>query len=325
MSCSESISNNSKVGLIAENGKFVSNPQFDGGPIDYGLKILVGLTQYYSIETGISIEERIIRKWQVESFESPAADSMAQVRIKAVDTITIVDNAIAAYLGTHNLDSIKAILKSKIEDYKEQQKDMAAMTSLVFFKNGLAVFYSGPQSDTSKWFIVGKNKLVLAPYNDAQRRAGAKVDTAIIESIGSGKVRLKINQGKNFMYTNMRTFTKDDSVKANEVLQKQQQLMQAQVNRNQRVQSNAMANSPSVRFPNTSERLLTKRELSRYSRWELKIMRNEIFAKYGYIFKSEDLRNYFNKQSWYKPRYSDVSDKLTAIEKENVATIKSME
>jgi len=190
-------------------------------------------------------KDQIIGKWQVDSFESPAADSMAQVRIKAIDTITTVDSAMAAFMNTYNLDSIKSILKSHVNDYKEQQKDMAAMTSLAFFKDSIAVFYSGPQSDTSKWAIVDKNKLVLSPYTQAQRQAGAKADTAIIESIGNGKVRLKINQGKNFMYTNLRTFTKDDSIKANEILNKQQQMMQEQIQKMQQMQQAQAANKQS--------------------------------------------------------------------------------
>ncbi len=81
----------------------------------------------------------------------------------------------------------------------------------------------------------------------------------------------------------------------------------------------------SLRFPEASDRILSRSELAGYSSWDLRIMRNEIFAKYGYIFKSEDLRNYFSQQSWYKPRYSDVSGRLTSTERQNAATIKSME
>jgi hypothetical protein len=77
--------------------------------------------------------------------------------------------------------------------------------------------------------------------------------------------------------------------------------------------------------PETSERILTRSEIEGYSGWELRIMRNEIYAKHGYIFKSEDLSKYFNKKSWYEPRFNDVSDQLTPIEKENVTIIKSME
>jgi hypothetical protein len=54
---------------------------------------------------------------------------------------------------------------------------------------------------------------------------------------------------------------------------------------------------------------------------KLSIARNEIFARYGYIFKSEELRNYFSNQEWYSPRYSDVTLYLTDIEKNNIEKI----
>jgi len=62
-----------------------------------------------------------------------------------------------------------------------------------------------------------------------------------------------------------------------------------------------------------------------YSKDELKIMRNEIFARHGYIFKTDDLKSYFSKQKWYKPERENVDDLLSIIEKKNVATIKSAE
>jgi len=58
---------------------------------------------------------------------------------------------------------------------------------------------------------------------------------------------------------------------------------------------------------------------------ELRIMRNEIFAVYGYIFNSEDLANHFNKQTWYEPLYKNVDDKLTEIDKYNINLIKEFE
>lgn len=38
----------------------------------------------------------------------------------------------------------------------------------------------------------------------------------------------------------------------------------------------------------------------------LRILRNKLFAKYGYKFKSSELQNYFNSKSWYKinPNYN---------------------
>lgn len=67
--------------------------------------------------------------------------------------------------------------------------------------------------------------------------------------------------------------------------------------------------------------LLTERYLWGKSKEELRIMRNEIFARYGYIFKSQDLKTYFEKQKWYKPLSENVEDKLTEIDKKNIALI----
>jgi hypothetical protein len=78
-------------------------------------------------------------------------------------------------------------------------------------------------------------------------------------------------------------------------------------------------------YPEASERKLTYEELSRLNKRELRIMRNEIFARYGYIFKSQDLKSHFSYQSWYQPLYDDVTNRLTKIEKENAEYIKNFE
>jgi hypothetical protein len=54
---------------------------------------------------------------------------------------------------------------------------------------------------------------------------------------------------------------------------------------------------------------------------DLDLMRNEIFADYGYKFKTEKWQNYFGGKAWYKPLYNDVNDKLTETDKINVQTI----
>jgi hypothetical protein len=79
------------------------------------------------------------------------------------------------------------------------------------------------------------------------------------------------------------------------------------------------------KYPEASSRLLTSEDLTGKTIWELKIMRNEIFAKYGYKFKSEDMKEYFGKQKWYKPEYDDVKSKFTEIENANIKMIKQYE
>jgi serine/threonine-protein kinase len=79
------------------------------------------------------------------------------------------------------------------------------------------------------------------------------------------------------------------------------------------------------RFPEASTRLLVPSEFVKRSEWDLRIMRNEIFARHGYIFKSADMQNYFVRQRWYHPRHNDVSGLLSDIEASNVKIIKSSE
>ena len=54
---------------------------------------------------------------------------------------------------------------------------------------------------------------------------------------------------------------------------------------------------------------------------DLDIMRNEIFAEYGYRFQSEKWQKYFSNKKWYKPRYDNVDDQLTEIDKANIKVI----
>lgn len=52
-------------------------------------------------------------------------------------------------------------------------------------------------------------------------------------------------------------------------------------------------------LPESDSRKYSKSELAGLSNWELYVARNEIFARHGRGFKSEDLVTYFNAKSWY--------------------------
>jgi len=58
---------------------------------------------------------------------------------------------------------------------------------------------------------------------------------------------------------------------------------------------------------------------------ELRLKRNEIFARHGYIFRSQDLKDYFSNFEWYKPAYQNVDSLLTENDKANVKLILEME
>lgn len=73
------------------------------------------------------------------------------------------------------------------------------------------------------------------------------------------------------------------------------------------------------------ERLVTETDLVGLDAEDLRIMRNWIFARHGYIFKSQELNDYFNQFPWYNPRYTDVSSMLSDVEIKNAEFIKRHE
>jgi len=82
----------------------------------------------------------------------------------------------------------------------------------------------------------------------------------------------------------------------------------------------------SGKYAVASTQELNPDELRKMSSEELKIMRNEIFARYGYIFKEGgEMEKYFKKQRWYQPQHTDVNDFLTSLEKRNIRLIKTEE
>lgn len=82
---------------------------------------------------------------------------------------------------------------------------------------------------------------------------------------------------------------------------------------------------PQGLYPQASLRYLTPSDLYGMSKWDLRVMRNEILARYGYIFKTSAMSNYFIMQGWYTPRYTDVSSMITPMEWQNIELIKEFE
>jgi hypothetical protein len=75
-----------------------------------------------------------------------------------------------------------------------------------------------------------------------------------------------------------------------------------------------------------SQRKVFESQLKNYNLKELRLMRNEIFAAYGYIFKSDDLREYFESKNWCNPSISNINEiMLTETELENIETLLKLE
>lgn len=78
-----------------------------------------------------------------------------------------------------------------------------------------------------------------------------------------------------------------------------------------------------VVIPDSSERLLTPADIANFGLLELRIARNEIFARHGFRFKDPRLARHFGQFDWYRPTSDNVQ--LSATEKANVSLLKSAE
>jgi YARHG domain/TIR domain len=76
-------------------------------------------------------------------------------------------------------------------------------------------------------------------------------------------------------------------------------------------------------FPDSDQRLLGDADLKGMSLVELRLARNEIFARRGRFFVDQTLAGYFSQFPWYHPRQVDVD--LSPLETTNVNTIELAE
>jgi len=80
-------------------------------------------------------------------------------------------------------------------------------------------------------------------------------------------------------------------------------------------------------WPWTSSRPVTEADVGPLTFQQLEIMRNEIYARHGWVFARQDLRAYFASQPWYRPRggpgereyvNAQVEAELSPMERENI-------
>jgi hypothetical protein len=79
------------------------------------------------------------------------------------------------------------------------------------------------------------------------------------------------------------------------------------------------------KYPQASNRLLTKDDVENLLPAELEFMRNEIYARHGYSFKDREDRMQFDSIDWYIPMGIDIRDKLTDIEVQNIDLVYTYE
>lgn len=82
-------------------------------------------------------------------------------------------------------------------------------------------------------------------------------------------------------------------------------------------------------LPTSATVQLTEADLAGLTKEQLRLARNEIYARYGMIFGVEDLDNYFATKSWYQAKYTSSqfydAVEMTMIEEANINLISSVE
>lgn len=85
-------------------------------------------------------------------------------------------------------------------------------------------------------------------------------------------------------------------------------------------------------LPSSSTKLLTNSDIAGLSLKELNYAKNEIYARHGRKFDSNELRTYFESKSWYEGRYSAAdfdnnysAELLSDTERKNAEFLKSAE
>ncbi|MCF3109175.1 YARHG domain-containing protein [Niabella sp. CC-SYL272] len=76
---------------------------------------------------------------------------------------------------------------------------------------------------------------------------------------------------------------------------------------------------------NGSTEEFSEKQLKNLKKLDLEIIRNTIFARHGYSFKSKGVRQFFDQVDWYVPVTNSIDGVLTEVEQKNVALLKRFE
>jgi uncharacterized membrane protein YvbJ len=65
-------------------------------------------------------------------------------------------------------------------------------------------------------------------------------------------------------------------------------------------------------LPDSDKKFLSEGDIASLTKEELRLARNEIYARHGYVFKSADLQKYFSSKPWYhaNPAYHNSLSKI---------------
>ena len=81
----------------------------------------------------------------------------------------------------------------------------------------------------------------------------------------------------------------------------------------------------SGRYDFAGQVLLYGNDIYDYDETALRLMRNSIYARHGYVFQSSDLQEYFGNEPWYKPCENNNEIQFSLLERLNIQLIQNRE
>lgn len=143
----------------------------------------------------------------------------------------------------------------------------------------------------------------------AMSKPAAGSDTAVLESSGSSTA--------NTTTTNTNTTTStNDKGNGNGSFYKTTTVKHASLSKDLR------SKYPGE-FPEGSAKVLTDKDVKFLSRWGLKVMLNEIYARHGMKFSDNELQGHFSRQLWYHAKTDNVDNNLSNTERRNIEFIQN--
>ena len=148
----------------------------------------------------------------------------------------------------------------------------------------------------------------------------------LISSLGKDKGKEDSDENSNQVEQQQNEDAANDSVENQD---NQDADVQDQDEQSQDDVQNEVADDSEYILPESNTRLLTEADLSGLTKEQLRLARNEMFARYGMIFGVDDLDAYFSSKTWYEPKiassefYDQVEMSMT--EEKNLILIQEME
>ena len=92
-----------------------------------------------------------------------------------------------------------------------------------------------------------------------------------------------------------------------------------------RLAPDELGRAPALDPRDALERLATLDELGDFSRRDLRILRNTVYARRGRAFKSPFLQAWFDDKDWYQVDPDFKESRLSSVDRKNIRLIRSVE